>query len=310
MAKDFYEALGVGENAAPDDIKRAFRSLAKKYHPDRNPGDASAEKRFKEISEAYDTLSDPKKKQEYDALRKYGAFAGGGGRPGAGFDGNVNFGDFFHRGGGPGGGYQTFRSSGMEGISGFDEILSNLFGGGDPFARGKGQRAYHRRGPDIKANLKVSFREAIDGAEKVITLKDTGKKLRVKIPAGIDDGGKIRLVGQGRPGFRGGQFGDLIITVRVMPDQTFERKGNDVYTTVTVSFREAILGGKVNVKTLTRTIALTIPAGTQPGTKMRLRGMGLTVGDVQGDQYVTINVEIPTTITDKQRELLEKWESA
>jgi molecular chaperone DnaJ len=307
VAGNYYEVLGVSENASQDEIKRAFRSLAKKYHPDRNPGDKAAEEKFKELSEAYDTLSDLKKKREYDNMRKYGAFTGAGAkgagfRPGSGFD----FSDFYTFGEGPGGGFQTFRTSGMGDVPGFEEILAQLFGSGD-FTRGRGKKPYFRRGKDLRTQITIPFMEAINGCERLLSLSD-GRKLKVKIPAGIEDGKKIRLAGQGQPGFRGAQFGDLIITVRVMPDQHFERKGNDVYTNVTISFREAILGTKVQVKTLSRTISLSIPAGTQPGALLRLKGQGLAVGGAQGDQYVRVSVTIPTTITEKQRKMLQEWE--
>jgi DnaJ-class molecular chaperone len=148
----------------------------------------------------------------------------------------------------------------------------------------------------------------VTGTKRTIRGKTTGKKLAVKVPAGIDDGDKIRLKGQGRPGRLGGANGDLIITVTVMADQQFERKGNDVHTRVNVPFTTAILGGKVTAKTLTKSVSLSIKPGTQPGTKLRLKGMGLAVGDATGDQFVTVEVEIPTSISDRQRDLLEHWE--
>lgn len=165
-----------------------------------------------------------------------------------------------------------------------------------------------RKGADIKTTMTVSFLESVHGTEKTLRNKNTGKQLKVKIPAGVEDGQKIRLRGQGNPGLYGGRNGDLIITVKVMPDQQFERKGNDVYTSTDISFKEAILGTKANVKTLTKTVALNIPAGTQPGAKLRLKGQGLAVGDSAGDLYVTVNVTIPKDISEKQKKLLEEWE--
>ncbi|MBD3332107.1 DnaJ domain-containing protein [candidate division GN15 bacterium] len=316
MAESYYDILGVSENASQDDIKKAFRNLAMKYHPDRNPNDAEAEKRFKEISEAHETLGDEKKRQEYDTMRKYGAFTGTGqpgggpGGPGGGFD----FSQMFGQGGGPQGGFQFFRSGGMEGAEGFEDIINELFGGGLGGA-GAGFAGTRRRrprgpvkGPDVTAELSVTFLEAAKGATRQITLSHSGKKYNVKIPAGIDDGGKIRLAGQGAPSPHGGPNGDLILTVRVMPDQNFRRDGNDVYTTATIDFKEAILGTKIDVKTLAKTVKLTVPPGTQPGTKMRLKGQGLAVGGRQGDQYVEIEVTIPTHISDRQRKMLEEWE--
>jgi len=315
MGKNYYETLGVSENATPEEIKKAFRALAKKYHPDRNKGDKTAEARFKEISEAYNTLSDSRKKTEYDTMRKYGAFTGAGTGPGqGGFGGpNFDFSDLFRQGKGGRGGFQTFRFS-SSGIDGLDDVLSSLFGGGDPFQRGepfsrtRGRaRAQALKGTDLTADLSISFVEAVKGTKRTITIGQTGKKLAVRIPKGIEDGAKIRLARQGLPGPNGVNNGDLIITVHVMPDQQFERKGNDIYTSATVSFKQAILGGKVNVKTLTKTIALTVPPGTQPGTTMRLKGQGLAIDQSPGDLYVRIQVEIPKTLTEKQRKLLEEW---
>jgi DnaJ-class molecular chaperone len=311
MAKSYYDILGVSENASQDEIKKAFRKLAMKYHPDRNPNDPEAEKRFKELSEAHETLGDEKKRQEYDTMRRYGAFTGAAhsaGGPGAGFD----YSQFFGQGGGPRGGFQFFRSGGMESTEGFEDIINELFGRGTAGAGFAGTRRQRprrpRKGPDVTAELTVTFLEAARGTTRQITLSHTGKKLKVKIPAGIDDGGKIRLAGQGAPGPNGAPNGDLILTVRVMPDQNFRREGNDVFTTAEIDFKDAILGTKIDVKTLTKTVKLTVPPGTQPGTKMRLKGQGLAVGGRQGDQYVEIKVTIPTHISDRQRKTLEEWE--
>lgn len=321
MANDYYQTLGVGESASTDEIKSAFRTLAKKYHPDRNPGDKNAETRFKNISEAYNTLSDTKKKAEYDTMRKYGAFAGGG-RPGGpggmgGFQGG-DFSQFFHQGGGQAG-FRSFGGQGMSGFDGLEDVLSSFFGGqGGGFSANMGGRRPQHHGPragrapkgsnDAHATVRVSFWEMVNGAHKKIRNKKTGKLLGFNIPVGIKSGSKIRLAGQGNPGWMGTPDGDLIITVKVMGDQNFERKGNDVYTTATIPFTTAILGGKVPVKTLTKTVSLTVAPGTQPGTKLRLKGLGLAVGDAQGELYVTIVVDIPTTITERQSKLLEQWE--
>jgi molecular chaperone DnaJ len=312
MGKNYYDILGVSENASPEEIKKAFRTLAKKYHPDRNPGDKAAEEKFKEISAAHETLSDPKKKAEYDTMRKYGAFAGTGSRPG-GFGGaDFDFSDLFRQGAGGRGGFQTFRF-GSSGIDGLEDIISSFFGGADPLAGvRKRRRPRMQKGADLTANLSISFMEAVNGTKRTITIGQTGKKLAVRIPKGIEDGGKIRLAGQGMPGPmgpHGGNNGDLIITVRVMQDEQFRRDGNDIHTSVTISFKDAILGRKVNVKTLTKTVALTVPPGTQPGTRMRLKGQGLSVGSSQGDLYVEIKVEIPNNITEGQRKLLQEWET-
>ena len=332
MTADYYKALGVTEDVAPDELKKVYRKLAKKFHPDHNPGNKQAEAKFKEVQEAYSVLSDEKKRREYDMMRKYGgAYAGGptgwsGPAGGPGFDFNQMF-----RGGqgGPAGGQWTFHFGGnrpenMTDAEDLGDLFGSLFGGRDPFSghgpfnsggftqtgRGGRRRATRRprKGGDIASSLTVTFIEAALGVEKTLHLHGLEKTIRVKIPAGIDDGGKIRLRGQGQPDPHGGENGDLIITVQVMPDQNFRREGNDVYTTAEISFVEAIKGCKVNVKTLTRTVALTIPAGTQPGAKLRLKGMGLKVGDATGDLYVEIKVTIPKTLTEKQQRLLEEWE--
>ncbi len=309
MGKNFYDILGVSENASQEEIKKAFRTLAKKYHPDRNPGDKTAEAKFKEISEAYNTLSDSKKKAEYDTMRKYGAFAGAGPGPGgAGFgSADFDFSDLFRQGAGGRGGFQTFRF-GSSGIDGLEDIISSFFGGSDPFTGARSRRRPRmQKGADLTAGLSISFMESVNGTKRTITIGQTGKKLAVRIPKRIEDGGKIRLAGQGMPGPHGGNYGDLIITVRVMQDEQFRREGNDIHTSVTISFKQAILGCKVNVKTLTKTVALTVPPGTQPGTKMRLKGQGLAVASSQGDLYVEIKVEIPKTLTEEQRKMLEGW---
>jgi len=315
MAKDFYEILGVSENASAEEIKKSFRKLAKQYHPDRNKGDKTSEARFKEISEAYETLSDSKKKNEYDMMRKYGAFAGSGGSQPGGFTGAGGFGpgsySFFNSFGQRGRG--SGSSDGFENLGGLDEIFSSLFGGGSPFSGsasfGPGRKA-HRRRPqamDINTTLSITFMESVHGSRRTIQLQGSSKKLAVKIPAGINDGGKIRLRGQGQQDPLTRQKGDLIITVRVMQDKNFERKGNDIYSSVEISFKEAITGCKKKVRTLSKMIMLTIPPGTQPGATMRLKGQGLAVGGAQGDQYVEIKVNIPDKLTEKQKKLLEEW---
>lgn len=311
MSKDYYKVLGVSETASDKDIKSSFRKLAKQYHPDRNKGDKKSEERFKEISEAYDVLSDSKKRSEYDNLRKYGAFAGAGqggfsGNPqGAGFDPS-SFEHIFRQGRGGGGNSRfEFRTAGG-GFEQFEDILSQFFGGGFP---GQQQNRQQRRqkGADLTSSISVTFLEAAKGSERILSLSN-GKKLKVKVPKGIENGGKIRLAGQGQPGYNGSANGDLIITVNIMPDQTFDRKGNDIYTKVDLSFVDAIKGTKVKVKTLSKAIMLTIPPGTQPGTQLRLKGQGLSVGGNQGDQYVTVNVIIPKTLSEKQKKLLDEWE--
>jgi DnaJ-class molecular chaperone len=320
MARDFYEVLGVKEDISDTELKKIYRKLAKRYHPDRHKGDKEKETRFKEISEAYQTLSDKTKRAEYDQMRRYGAFAGndgyGGGPFGAqGFDPSrfsgrgIDLNDLF-------GGRGSFHVNGQE-MGGFEDILSSFFGGQggfsrthterDPFGRQRTNRR-QQQAHDLTATITIPFMEAVRGTKKKITLSGENKRtLSVTIPPGIEDGERIRLKGMGTPGQGGMQNGNLIITVRVMPDQDFERRGNDIHSSVEISFIEAINGCKKNVKTLTKTLALTIPPGTQPGTKLRLKGQGLAVGGAQGDQYVEVKVTIPTSLSEKQKQILDDW---
>lgn len=309
QSTDYYATLGVSENATPAEIKAAFRKLAKKYHPDRNKGSKSSEAKFKDISEANDTLSDPAKRSEYDMIRKYGQ--GGGpqfqqrSRPSQGSadaDGMRNFRFNFDQRGGT----TEFESTGN-----LDEILEEILGrsGGPPLGVGSKRRSRRaQRGEDIGVILPITFTEAALGAKKILRGKSTGKTLTVNIPAGIDDGGGIILDGQGRPGINGGESGDLIIRVHVLPDPYFSREGQDIHTKLEMSFREAILGCRKPVKTLHQTVSLSIPAGTQPGAQMRLKGQGIHAMGVTGDQYVEIAVRIPTKLTERQRKMMEEWE--
>ncbi len=300
MSKDYYKTLGVSENAAEEDIKKAFRKLAKQYHPDRNRGDKSAEERFKEISEAYDVLGDKTKRQQYDTMRKYGAFTGGPSfdpRYSGGFDASQ-----FER---------FFRFDSNEGVDIFSELFGTLFGGRPSFRQGARPRRRRQKGRDAHVSLRISFMEAVRGTEKMIIAKNPGaqlrrRKIKVKIPAGISGGDKIRLRGMGFPAETGTANGDLIVTVNVQKDQQFDRKGNDIYTKKNIAYPKAVLGGKVKVKTLSRTISMTLPPGTKPGTKLRLKGMGLSVNGIQGDQYVEVTVDIPDKVTERQKELLEE----
>ena len=331
MSKDFYNILGVAEDAPKDQIKKVYRQLAKKYHPDRNKSDASAEARFKEVQEAYSVLSDEKKREEYDMMRKYGSYAGPG-QAGFGADGmgGFDFSDLLRRGSSGTGG-RTFRFSSNGDLGDLEDLFGSFFGGhntgshrrAEPPSSGSGQAfsgsagsgaeelfTHNRtqRGPDMATTISIPFMDAVRGVTKTLRAGRRGKTIRVKIPAGIEDGGRIRVKGQGQPGLYGGRSGDLIIEVRVMSDQYFKREGNDVHTSVEVSFIEAIKGCKREVRTLTRTVSLTIPPGTQPGTKLRLKGMGLEVGGATGDQYVEVKVTLPTTLTEKQKRMIEEWE--
>jgi len=325
MNKDFYKTLGVAEDASRDQIKKVYRQLAKKYHPDRNKGDKTAEAKFKEVQEAYSVLSDEKKREEYDLMRKYGYAGAGQGGFGPESMNGFDFSELLRRGSSGRGG-RTFRFSSGDDMDDLEDLFGSFFGSRNAGAHRRaeplggsassgaeevftGRRSGRtQRGSDLATTITIPFMEAATGVIKSLHAHDSDKTIRVKIPAGIEDGGRIRLKGQGLPGLYGGRGGDLIIEVRVMPDQYFKREGNDIHTEVEVSFIDAIKGCKREVRTLTRTVSLTIPPGTQPGTKLRLKGMGLEVGGTTGDQYVEVKVTLPTTLTERQKRLIEEWE--
>ncbi len=308
--KDFYEVLGVNRSADEQTIRKAYRKLAKKYHPDSNPGDKEAEKRFKEVTEAYNVLSDKEKKKLYDqfgmAAFEEGASAGGYGgyedRGGA---------DSFWRGSSPGGNWQEMHFHTNSGDVNMDDILKGMFGGhaggfsynsGFDGYSGFGGRTGPQKGRDSEADLTVTFDEAAFGADKTITLRRDGKtdSLQVHIPAGIEDGKKIRLRGKGGAGVGGGAPGDLLLRVHVLEKPGFTRKGMDVYTTARIPYTTAVLGGEAVVDTLQGKVVCKVPAGTQSGSKIRLSGKGIVSmknGKTRGDQYVTIEIDVPRHIS-------------
>ena len=300
--KDYYKILGVSENATIDEIKKAYRELAKKYHPDRHKGDKKAEERFKEISEAHAVLSDPKKRQQYDQMRKFGAQFGGGS---GSYD--FNFEDLSSMFSGRG------RSRSKGGFSfesfGFGDLFSQIFGGGSQTsARGFSQTPI--RGSDIMAEIMVPFDVAARGGEQVVTINRGGRtqKLSVKIPPASDEGKKIRLRGQGEPGVAGGPPGDLLLTIHVAKHPIFERKGLDIYSTVGINFAQAALGSKVRVQTFDKgTVELKIPAGTQNGKLLKLKGLGLSARGKTGDHYVKIQVMVPEYLSSRAKELLKEF---
>lgn len=296
--RDYYEILGISRNADDGAIKKAYRKLAKKYHPDTNGGNEEAEQKFKEITEAYNVLSDSEKRKLYD---QFGHSA---------FDGSMGSGRSSYEG--PEGSYREFHFEGGDAEDIFGDIFSNLFRGGfhgdgfsgQGFDNGFGnggfyRRNYPERGSDIEASLKVSFEEAAFGGDRIVTLRDeTGhtQSLKIRIPAGIDTGKAIRLRGKGRPGRNGGENGDLLLRITVLNKPGFTRKGMDIYTTVQVPFSTASCGGEVRVKTISGDVLCKIREGTKNGTKIRLRGKGIVSmknPSVHGDQYVTVQVQMP-----------------
>lgn len=355
--RDYYEVLGVGKNATDAEIKKAYRSLAKKYHPDANPGEDAATK-FKEASEAYAVLSDSEKRKQYDQFG-HAAFDGSAGGAG-GFDfSGMDFGDIF---------------------GGFGDIFGDIFGGGRRSSRANNGPM---RGADVRVGIRISFEEAVFGCQKevniaykdtcttcngtgakagtspetcsrcngqgqymsrqqtmfgvmqsVTTCSDCGgtgkvirekcpncygagyintkKKVEVNIPAGIDDRQSIRLSGYGEPGKNGGSRGDLLVDIRVTPSNIFERDGMDIHTQTYISFAQAALGGDIRVKTIDGDVRFPIKPGTQTGTRIRLKGKGVCHvhnKDVRGNQYSTLIVEVPTKLSNEQKNLIKEFDA-
>lgn len=338
MAKrDYYEVLGVGRNADAKAIKKAYRKLAKKYHPDMNPGDKQAEQRFKEVTEAYNILSDTEKKKMYDQYG-FAAFEEGGGNPyGAG--GQNGAGGSFHGGfqdgfkgfdfGQDGSGYHEYHfENGNMGDMGdiFGDIFGNMFHGQKTgYQRsGFGGQANQRsgfggqsrmKGSDLQSEVSISFEDAVFGCDKMIRLSDPSGKgaqtLQVHVPAGIGDGKIIRLKGKGNPGYNGGEAGDLLLKVQVQPKSGYERKGLDVYTTTEIPFTTAVFGGEAKVSTLYGDVICQIPAGSQTGRKIRLRGKGIVSmknPSVHGDQYVTIRIQVPQHLSPEAKQKLREFQ--
>lgn len=366
--KDYYEILGVDEDASENEIKKAYRKLAMMYHPDRNPGDEEAEKRFKDINEAHDVLTDPEKRKQYDMMRKYG----GVGYTGAGAPGDFGFGQ-------PGGGmgdvrWETITDEDLGSFGGLGDIFETIFKG---FGHKEERKPKTRtRGDDIKMNMEIPFSLSVKGGTTIVKVpKDvkcpvcngtgaepgskvtvcercggTGsvsyelggyglartcpeclgrgvkpqrpchscnglgfskktRKVRLKIPAGIRDNTKLKIEGRGDDGRGGGPPGDLYITIRVKPSKKFERKGDDIYTDVSIDYDDAILGTTVYVETVYgKKVKLNIPPGTQPDKIFKLPKMGVkneTKG-VVGDHYVRVNVVIPRNLTEEERERIRQ----
>jgi molecular chaperone DnaJ len=376
MARDYYKILGVDEKAGKDEIKKKYRQLAKKYHPDRNQGSKEAEEKFKEISEANDVLSDDKKRSQYDTMRRFGGFngrhPGQGGFPGGGrFYTDADFSQAFGSG---------FNINDLSGLGGLGDIFNMIFGD-NVRMRQRGPFRQRRTGPQkgrgLRAEIGITIQQSIDGVTKKIKLsvpdscpeckgsgsvaggeqkvcprcKGTGqvthaqggfsisrpcpsclgrgvtmgqdcglcrgrgivkkkKTIAAKIPAGISDGDTVRLRGLGYPGKNGGPKGDLIIKVKIMGDKKYKREGNDIHTSVDITFPQAALGAKVPVQALSKKVMVTVKPGTQPGTVLRLKGAGLAVGGEAGDLMVTVNLIVPTNLTEKQEELLREFEKA
>jgi curved DNA-binding protein len=298
---DYYKVLGIDKKASQDEIKKAYRKLARKYHPDLNPDDKEANKLFQQINEANEALSDPEKRKKYD---EYGEnwkhadqFEGrgqGGGNP-------------FGGGGNPfGGGGRSGGFGGGFGGGDFSDFFESMFGGGTS-RQGRGNARF--KGQDQQAELSISFRDASQTHKQTITVN--GKSLRITIPAGIASGQVIKLKGQGGSGSNGGPNGDLFITINVADDAVFKRLGDDLYETKQIDLYTAVLGGDVTIDTLDGKVRLKVPAGTQNETKIRLKGKGFPVYKKEGESgnlFVTYTVKVPTALTAKQIELFRELE--
>jgi DnaJ-class molecular chaperone len=321
--KDYYATLGVNKGATDKEIKQAFRKLARKHHPDVNPGDKAAESKFKEINEAYEVLGDPAKRKKYDELgsnwKAYEqAERAGGPNPFAG-QWNVNMG-----GGGAGGGFRTMTQEEMEEMFGdqnpFSDFFTTFFGGGfgerEASARGGARgRSRTRQGRDVEHEIELSLEDAYHGTMRRLSLKHDGhaRTVDVRIPAGVGDGSRVRISGEGESGTGGAASGDLYLRVRLAPHPLFERKGRDLYVKMPLPVTTAVLGGEVEVPTISgKAVRLKIPALTQNGQVFRLKGYGMpAVGknEEKGDAYARVEIHLPATLTPEERshyEALEK----
>ena len=312
--KDYYKILGVDRNADEKTIKSAYRKLARKHHPDVNPGDKQAEETFKDISEAYEVLSDSKKRARYDQYGQYWQQVGDMGAGGFGRRGPGGFSQAgpgwehftFDFGNGGAGGDFGGRSQDASGFSDFFEMLFGGLGHGGAATQQRTARSPHSPHLDdnIEAEMEIALEDAFGGSQKSFSLN--GKNIQVTIPKGIRDGQKIRLAKQGRKGL-GGQ-GDLLIKVKIRPHKSFERRGDDLYVDVPVDYITAALGGEIHVPTLSGRVTMKVPPNTSGGKPFRLPGQGMPImkKSERGNLYARVRVTTPKTLTDKERELLEE----
>jgi len=293
---DYYQVLGLDKKASDKDIKNAYRKLARKYHPDLNPNDAEANKKFQQLNEANEVLSDPEKRKKYD---QYGE--------------NWQHGEEYEKyarqqqqgrqqqaySGGQGGGFEGFGSDD------FSDFFQSMFGQGGRSARGGGQSKY--RGQDYNAELHLNLKDVAESHKQTLTVN--GKNIRITIPAGVENGQTIKIAGHGGPGVNGGPAGDLYITFVVAPDPKFRRDGSDLYVTENLDLYTAVLGGEVTIDTLNGKVKIKVKPETQNGTKIKLKGKGLPVYKKEnqfGDLYITYNIQIPVNLSEKQKKLFEE----
>ena len=312
--KDFYAILGVPADADAAAVKKAYRKLARKLHPDQNPGDAAAEKRFKEIGEAYAVLSAPEERKQYDAIRSMsrgGARFTSGGPEGGGAGFEDVFSNLFGGGGGAGGRGGNVRFStggGGAGQPNLEDLLGGMFSQGQQGQQGYGgygAPAGPRRGADLQARTTLSFRDAVQGSTVTLSSAD-GTKVTARIPVGVKDGQKIRLRGKGEPGDQGAPAGDLLLTVQVSRHPVFGREGDNLTVDLPVTFAEAALGATVSVPTLNgEPVKVRIAAGTPNGRVLRVKGRGIPAKTHTGDLLAKVSVAIPQRLSDKAREAVE-----
>ena len=327
--KDYYATLGVPKTATDKELKQAYRKLARKHHPDVNPGDKAAEAKFKEINEAYEVLGDPDKRRKYDDLganwRMYEQaqqqgqpFPGGGPFGGAGgFGGGGEGGAWTINMGGPGGA-RTMTEDEMRDMFGTEDPFSDFFrtffggGGGGGEARGRSGRAPRsQKGRDIESEAELTLEEAYHGAMRRISINLGGsaRSVDVRIPAGVKDGSRVRAAGEGEAGTSGAASGDLFLRVRIKPHPVFERKGDDLHTKVSLPVTTAVLGGEAQVPTISGSVRLKIPETTQLGQIFRLKGHGMPVvgkPDLKGDLYATADILLPRSLSREQRHAWEQ----
>lgn len=317
--KDYYAILGVSKNATEDEIKKAYRKLARKHHPDVNPGDATAENKFKDINEAQEVLLDPEKRKLYDRFgSQWEQYQRAGGQA-------QDF-DWSQWQGQPGGQRSYTRTVNPEEFEelfgsqgGFSDFFESLFGGGMSGSRSRNdfggftqQQVRPRRGSDQEHTVEITLEEAFHGTTRSLEWED-GRKIEAKIPRGVKSGSRVRLGGQGGLGNSGGQAGDLYLRVKVRPHDRFQRERDDLKTTVSVDLYTAVLGGKVSVSSLDRTVSLTIPPESDNGKQFRLRGLGmpnLRNPDKRGDLYAGVSIQIPHNLSEEEKQLFRQLRAA
>jgi len=310
--KDYYSTLGVAKGATEKEIKQAFRKLARKFHPDVNPGNKSAEAKFNELNEAYEVLGDPAKRKKYDELgANWRMYEQTGATPGGGWNAHTG-------GAGPGGGFRTMTPEEMESMFGntnpFSDFFNTFFGGGfsDADTGRTSSRARARRGRDMEHEIELSLEDAYHGVTRRLAMQQPNgqtKTVDVRIPAGVNDGSRVRVPGEGEQGVGGAAGGDLYLRVRLTPHPLFERKGRDLYVKAAVPVPTAVLGGEADVQTMSgKTARLRIPPLTQNGQVFRLKGYGMPAtgkADDKGDLYARVEAELPAQVSADEREHYE-----